>query len=173
MHKRDEFRTQIRFLGAPDRQQGRRLGQRKAGKVEKPGTGKVGVQEQPSWCLQPWRASRRPCRPDSTERKDEEGGARFASSPRLLCCPRPGLCLGPNHAELRLATAKHLDTEDAEHRAQQSPAEHSRAPVAVATCRQEWAELNASQGGGLRDWSKGLVIRAVCADGEASERSGL
>ena len=81
-------------------------------------SGKVGVQEQPSWCLG-WRASRRPCRPDSTK-DEEERGASFASSPRLLCCPRPGLCLGPNHAELRLATAKHLDTEDAEHRAKQS-----------------------------------------------------
>eukprot|EP00439_Symbiodinium_sp_Y106_P045782 s258_g5.t2 len=62
----------------------------------------------------------------------------------LLRCPRPGLCVGPGHAELRLATATHLDTE-------------------------EWAELNASQGGGLGAFGALMDLRARKGDVRGAE----
>ncbi|CAE7752784.1 rsmF, partial [Symbiodinium necroappetens] len=90
---------------------------------------------------------------DSSERLIvSKDGAAFLVPPAveglppalLLCCPRPGLCLGPNHAELRLATAKHLDTE-------------------------EWAELNASQGGGLGAFGALMDLRARKGDVRGAE----
>ncbi|CAE7575438.1 rsmF [Symbiodinium sp. CCMP2456] len=89
---------------------------------------------------------------DSSERLivSKDGAAfllpRLEGLPRplLLRCPRPGLCVGPDHAELRLATAKHLDTE-------------------------EWAELNASQGGGLGAFGALMDLRARKGDVRGAE----